>query len=201
MKLTKIIPPEKFVPFMVDIETDGLDTAANSITSVCFTCFDARSGLLEDKIHFKFANGLTRRFSDPKTIEWREKNGVTEFESKLYPLGILEGLNEITNFFIENVTEGKEAALFVNHPEFDISFLKGYFNLFSKRMPWKYNRIYDIGSMILTTGARKTEIVNMVTASAEFHDMLALHFGGKPQPHNAFYDCMLQTQMLVQTFR
>lgn len=198
MSLTNIFDGMKESLFMIDIETDGLEPTENSITSICITNF-CTTGLYIDKIHLRIKDRYQSRIPNAKTVEWRWENNVTNFEASIPAFTAFEALQLISQF-MQKYSQDKEPVLISNHAEFDVAFLKGYYAIECLPLPWKYYNIYDMGSMIKALGKDKREVKKEVLKSQDWNIILNEYFDNVDQPHNAFYDCMLQSGMLFMAF-
>jgi len=201
MELTRIINPNTHDFYMVDVESTGLSTWKNYMTSLCVVKFDPFMGDVLDKFHIRFKKALTGRFGDGETLKWREENNVDEMESGLRTLMPYEAMEELQSF-MGGHTRGKTSVIFANHTEFDISFIKGYYEALGLAPPWAYNKVFELNSILVGRGIHdKGGLIKDLLESDRWKDVLSLHFEEKEQKHNAFYDCVFQIELLMAAFR
>ena len=202
MNLSKLFDTTKFNFFMVDVESDGLSTIFNSMTSLCVVQFDPDDGQIIQGFHKKFSKGLSRRNPDKETLEWRKENNVDKMEEELEEHSPIDLLNHLYRF-LGGYTPDKKAIIFANHTEFDISFIKGYYEATGASAPWDYNKVFELNSILLGRGIQgngKSTLIENLLASRKWQEVLKLHFGGKEAKHNAFYDCVFQIELLMAAF-
>lgn len=201
MNLNRLINPDKFELFMLDVESDGLSTWKNSMTSLCIVKFDGSDGTVQDFVHAKFSHSLRGRYSDTHTLNWRKDNNVDEMESLLPSLPINELLREVHQF-LGGYNPTKKAVLFANHTEIDISFLKGYYESKEIEPPWQYNKVFEMNSILLGREVtNKAALIEKVLQSDRWKEVVAEKFGGKELKHNAFFDCVFQIELLMAAFK
>lgn len=202
MALSNLFDTDKFNFFMVDVESDGLSTLFNSMTSLCVVQFDPEDGAMIQAFHKRFFKTLSSRVSDKETLAWREKNNVDKMEAELdaeYPINLLNHLYS----FLGGYKPEKKAIMFANHTEFDISFIKGYYEATGSQPPWEYNKVFELNSILLGRGIQgnsKATLIENLIASRRWAETLKLHFGGKEAKHNAFFDCVFQIELLMSAF-
>jgi len=182
---------------MLDIETSGVSIFKNYITSICLVQFSPINGAVIDKLHFRFTGIPADRTIDNE--EWRKENHVDEMEARLMKFSIYDGLVAVGKFLTDNTS--KEPIIIANHPEFDIAFLIGYYERHSLTIPWKYSNVYDLGSFILGSGADKKSLYTYLLRSERWERVKNLYFENKDIPHDAFYDCVLQIELLMESYR
>ena len=115
----------------------------------------------------------------------------------------IDGLQLIDNFLsnYQNKSSEKSAVIFANHTEFDVAFLKSYYDQYEKPVPWKYNKVFEINSILLGAGvSNKADIYETVLKSKRWEFVLERHFHGVHCKHDAYYDCMLQIEVLMYVF-
>jgi len=201
MHLTDLLPASKHNFYMLDIETAGLSPCRNYITSLCLVQFNGYDGNIIDKLHFRFAEIPKGKIGNEETIKWRKDNGVNEMENRIRPLSITKGLDEVREM-LDTYNEDKSSIIFANHTEFDIGYLQEYYDQQGLKRPWGYNNIYDLGSVLLGCCVTdKSSFYVNVLNSQRWRNILSLHFEGKEQKHNAFYDCVLQVEVLMAAFK
>ena len=182
---------------MVDVETDGLSPTQNSMTSLCVVQFDPDTGDVMDKLHQRFLNPLTGRYADQETLNWRRKNNVDMEEKKLQSRNATRLMTELHQFLTSLCGE-KRPVLFANHTEFDIAFIKGYYEAVEMSVPWDYNKVFELNSILMGRGIHdKGELIKNLLESRRWHEIKALHFDGKACKHDAFFDCVYQNEILM----
>lgn len=199
MQLIKTFPEHKYNLFMLDLETNGRKPGYNGITSVCIVHFSGVTGVVLDKLHFKFDDPTpAHRVASPKTLKWRGENHVGGFEASLRTVNVEEGLDAINEFL--HMTD-QDPVLFAKHPDFDVTFIREYMEDNDRELEIKHSRIYDVDSITLGAKLDKTETLEKVLNSLTWDSAKALHFDGKNIAHDAFYDCVLQVHLLMESMK
>lgn len=192
----QILDPKKYATYMLDIETNGLSTVKNSITSFCFVHFNPAFYSQSTYLHARFNDTLEGRVADPETLQWRVENYVNDMEESIQASGtIKENLALITKFIDQDI---RIPVLFCNHTNFDNAFLKGYFDTLNLLYPFKYNLIYDVDSIII--GARlcpkKARQALAETNLWKNTKSALVKHNPNVRMHDAYYDCVWQIKLL-----
>lgn len=188
--------------FMLDIESTGLSPITNGMTSFALVKFDMNKHQFEDCIigfaQYRINSSINvdmYRVNDPDTSKFRADNHIGEYEQTLTRLDSLmeipEKIDSLVSPFHPN-----HRHIFALHTEFDIAFLRGYFEAAQYDFSFKHRNIWELASLIKGMNQdlkeiRDNELVNELLRAVECKFMLE-NF----QPHNALYDCIRQIAFL-----
>ncbi len=191
--------------YMLDIETDGLSPISNGMTSFCLMKFNINASSLRasviDFIHFRINTAINvdmYRKKDIDTAKFRRESGIDEAESELDCLSSLESIPESINTFINATSNNNHNTrhIFALHTEFDIAFLRGYFEAAHYDFPFKHRNIWEISSMIRGMNEDLHQIRNEIIDTKLMESVAKQFHVENFNPHNAMYDCVRQIAFL-----
>jgi len=188
--------------FMLDIESTGLSPITNGMTSFCLVRFNLHARTLRESIldysHHRINSAINvdmLRVNDMKTVKFRHETGIGEMEADLSPIDSLQSIPETINLYLKQ-TNVNHRHIFALHTEFDIAFLRGYFEATGEEFPFKHRNIWEIASMIRGMNEDLLEIRNEIKDSGALEDIANQFDSDNFQPHNALYDCVRQVAFL-----
>lgn len=188
--------------YMLDIESTGLSPINNGMTSFALvkfnplaeTLYSSLSGFVHRRINSSINVDMYRQNDAHNTI-WRRENNIAKVEDALPCIHAVADIPKVINNFLKDANINHR-NVFALHTEFDIAFLRGYFEHAGDEFPFGHRSIFELASVILGMGCDLKEIRDFVNESDEIDMVGSLlrteHFG----PHNAFYDCVRQIAFL-----
>lgn len=193
--------------YMLDVETDGLDTVINGVTSFCLVKFDLLTenpkDVIEDYIHHSL-NGCINIDLGKKlcadTTQFRIANNISYYEQKLERIDRLDDIAGHITSFVEANCE-RDAHIFALHTEFDIAFLLQYFNAANEKFPFEHRNVWEIASLIKGMGGHFQDERKVVKRIGILKDMNKHFRINNFEPHNALYDCIEQIYTLRHAIR
>jgi len=197
-KIEKIKRVEE-INWMLDLETDGLDPAKNSITSIALTQFEVGEPWDEKNItyHKSLTTMFNGRSANRDTLVWRDKHHVTSKELELDYIEIHDMCIDICNLF----NNKKKNILWAKPITFDIAFLISYFNQYCAReIPWHYRDVRDLRSYIegfMFHVVPEYYVQNFEERNQRTRIYMNEKYGSGNWAHNALRDCEFQIQLLV----
>ena len=186
--------------FMLDIESTGLSPITNGMTSFCLVRFNLhaknlRSSILDyshHRINSAINVDMLRVSSNAK---YRQENGIGDMEDGLNCLDSLQSIPETIKLYLKQ-TNVNHRHIFALHTEFDIAFLRGYYEATGEEFPFKHRNIWEIASMIKGMNQDLLEIRNEIKDSEVMETLDGIRFPKNFKPHNALYDCVRQIAFL-----
>jgi len=182
---------------MIDLETTSANPQEAAITSIAMRPFNftvtegeclsvlAKGVIGVCGLPVKEEMTLVNAKYQQACMDFRDKHKITATEVKLIAqapsvsyIHITPTAELITNMVVVMCKKYPNAHIVANHLEFDITILTRYFNALGKKVPWRYNRVLDLGSLILGLGKHKNDYHTQAT-------------------HNAMEDCERQIDMLA----
>ena len=191
--------------YMLDIETDGLSPINNGMTSFCLMKFNINAQSLRasvvDSIHFRINTAINVdlfRQKNHDTGLFRRDNGIDEAESHLECISSLHEIPEKINTFINNTSNNNHNTrhIFALHTEFDIAFLRGYYEAAGYDFSFKHRNIWEIASMIQGMNENLHQIRNEIIDTKLMESVAKQFTIENFNPHNAVYDCVRQIAFL-----
>ncbi|HFD32021.1 MAG TPA: hypothetical protein ENJ28_04830 [Gammaproteobacteria bacterium] len=188
--------------FMLDIETTGLSTITNAITSVCLVRFNLNTpdlfSSIIDSYHVRLSTALNTdmlRTNAIETMQFRQDHDIAKYEEQLNVVNTFDELNTDLQTYLKQ-TNLNTRHVFALHTEFDIAFLKGYYSHFARDFPFHYKNISDLPSLISGMDLDFKEIRDTVDESNVVTNVGAVLNIPNFEPHNALYDCIRQIAFL-----
>jgi len=199
LPLHKFFPSDEYVGVMLDIETLGLKSWKHAISSFSATKFDLKDGDIKDSLHLRIlTSDLPATSMCEKTLQWRTENKVDEYEKPIKLVRARQAFCNLWDFLRSGNDESTKPVIFTNHTEFDIPFLQRHLDSHSKSIPWNHKHVFDVGSLLLGRGVSKSEMYEEVLNSESWHEKKDSLFSGRDWKHDAFYDTVLQIEVLMQ---
>ena len=188
--------------FMLDIETTGLSPITNGMTSFCLVRFNLHARNLRSSIldysHHRINSAVNvdmLRVNDMETVKFRHEAGIGYMEQHLNCLDSLQSIPETINEYIKQ-TNINHRHIFALHTEFDIAFLRGYFEATGHEFPFKHRNIWEIASMIKGMNQDLKSIRDEIADVSLMEDYADESPIPNLKPHNALYDCIRQIAFL-----
>lgn len=185
---------EKFVNFMVDIETTGTSPDLNMVVEVCIVPFHLIQGALivsdpEYHIKFKLNDQQGHRNWDDQTIIWWEKQSK-EVADSVFSHFLDESINN-KNVLIQmaimiSSMAANEAKFWSKPNSFDFMFMQSIFKQYAVIFPFKYHKAKCMAGFC--TGVA---YVNHKTDDHKIYEPLERHGA-----HDSMNDCYYQLEWL-----
>lgn len=190
---------------MLDIETNGLSPIVNGMTSFALVKFNLFACDLRDVVkdfqHVRLNLSINTdmlRVPANKNAVYRNKHSINKAELNLPCFNNIIELTTATNSFIDSTLPLDKRHVFALHTEFDIAFLRGYYEDVSADFPFQHRNVWEIASMVRGMGLVYHGIRQEVQEGNQL-DILNNHLHIENfQPHNAIYDCVEQILILRQ---
>jgi len=188
--------------FMLDIETTGLSSRTNGMTSVSLVRFNLNSDSINNAIldwaHFKLEDRINydlMRVADLATMKFRREHYIDSEESKLPAVSTVEELTNTINQYLKQFPIDNR-YVFALHTEFDISFLQGYYEAAGEPFPFKHRNILELSSLIAGLDQDFKSIRDSVSDLKITESICAMKQIRNATAHNALYDCIRQIAFL-----
>lgn len=192
--------------YMLDIETNGLSPITNGMTSFALVKFKLNAPSLHASIidarHFRINTAVNIdmfRVPNKETRQWRRDNGVNEIENVLPRLDSVQDIVEcFGNFHMQTKTGSHPPNLFALHTEFDIAFVRGYFEAAGEELTdiFPHRNNWEIASLIRGMNQDLHEIRNEIKHTQIMESVSNQLLIDNFKPHNAVYDCIRQVEFL-----
>lgn len=140
----------KFTDYSLDIETMGVGQNA-AVCQIGICEFDRFSGQIGESTCIDVdvescvkvggiitTNTVAWWARQERGFSYADKNNVVDIESALHTLFD----------FIWDKEEDEPKPVWAKGPHFDIAILEFYYNRFGLQMPWKYNKVRDMRTLI-----------------------------------------------------
>jgi len=188
--------------YMLDIESTGLSPIINGMTSFCLVKFDVFAGSLRasilDYVHHRINTSINvdmYRTNDPETMQFRRSTNIGIIEAGLPCIDRHADIAINIECFLTG-TNINNRNIFALHTEFDVAFLKGYYEASGKEFPFKHRNVWELASLIAGLNQDLKEIREAVKLTEDLNQVGGYYSLGDFQPHNAFYDCIRQIAFL-----